>query len=188
MDDHQIVDLFFNRREAAIGEASNKYGGRMLLTAMNILQSRQDAEECLNDALLKAWESIPPVRPMILGAFLVKISRNLAINKYRSKSAAKRGGGETSIMLSELEDCIRAGNGTEPEKAYEAAQLTAAINTFLASMNQTARVAFVLRYFYGESIAGICERFEMSESKIKSLLFRTRKKLAEYLKKQDINV
>jgi len=183
LDDNKIIDLYFERKESAIDETRRKYGQRLYRSAMNILHNSQDAEECVNDALYKAWEAIPPNCPAMLGAFLAKIARNLSINKWKARNAARRGGGEADILLSELEEYIPASqsSGTEPEEAYEANLLTHAINDFLNSIEQEVRVAFVLRYFHGESIRSICERFNMSESKVKSMLFRTRKKLGAYL-------
>jgi len=186
LEDGKILDMFFERRETAIEEAQLKYGRRLFRSAMNILGNSQDAEECVSDTLLKAWEVIPPSRPTMFGAFLAKISRNLAINKWKAKSAARRGGGEIDLMLSELEGCIPSTQAHEPEQAYEASLLTQSINTCLASMDQTARVVFVLRYFHGESIRSISERFDMSESKVKSLLFRARKKLSAHLEKEGV--
>ena len=188
MEDNEILDLFFERNENAIKEAQIKYGRRLFRSAMNILNNSQDAEECVNDTFLKAWEAIPPNRPTMFGAYLAKISRNLAINKWKAKSAARRGGSEIDLMLSELEDCIPSGKNQEPEQAYEAELLTQSINTYLESLEQTSRVAFVLRYFHGESINGICERFNMSESKVKSLLFRIRKKLSAHLEKEGFSL
>jgi len=181
-----ILDMFFGREESAIDEARRKYGKRLFRTCKNILHSNEDAEECVNDTLLKAWDAIPPSRPEMLGAYLAKIARNLSINKWEAKSAAKRGGGETNLVLSELEECISAPDG--PEQEYEANMVTEAINAFLHSIDKTARVAFVLRYFHGESIRTISERFQMSESKIKSILFRTRKKLRTHLEKEGIAI
>ena len=181
-----ILDMFFNRQELALAETRNKYGRRLLRTAKNILHSAEDAEECVNDTLLKAWEVIPPDKPTLFGAFLVKITRNLSINKWKAKAAAKRGGGETDLLLSELEECIPSVGG--PEEEYEASQVTEAINSFLNSMDQTVRVAFVMRYFHGESIKSISERFHMNENKTKSILFRTRKKLATFLEKKGVIV
>lgn len=186
MEDNAIVDLFFAREEEAIDSTKLKYGQRLLRSAMNILHSAQDAEECVNDALLKAWNAIPPSRPTALGAFVAKIARNLAINKWKAKEAARRGGGETTVMLGELEDCLPSPKENRPETQYEANQTTQAINECLATMDQTARVAFVLRYFHGESIASICTRFNISESKAKSLLFRARKKLKSHLEKEGV--
>ena len=184
MEDHRILDMFFERQESAIVEIRLKYGQRLFRTAMNILNSNEDAEECVNDALLKAWEVIPPSRPEKFGAFLAKMTRNLSINKWKAKSAARRGGGETNLLLSELEECIPSLGKLEDE--YEASLVTEAINSFISAMEQTARVVFVLRYFHGESIRAISERFQMSESKIKSILFRARNKLRVYLEKEGV--
>jgi len=186
MEDNAILDMFFARQEMAIDETRSKYGKRLFRTSMNILHSNEDAEECVSDTLLKAWNVIPPTRPELLGAFLVKIARNLSINKWEAKSAAKRGGGETNLVLSELEECLPSEGG--PEQEHEAASITKAINDFLEKIDKTARVAFVLRYFHGESIKTICERFQMSESKVKSILFRTRKKLRAHLEKEGIAI
>ena len=186
MNDNEILDLFFARQEDALDKTKRKYGQRLLRTAMNILHNLQDAEECVSDTLLKAWEVIPPSRPNMFGAFLAKISRNLAINKWKAKSAARRGGGETAIMLSELEDCIPSPTAVMPEAVHEANQVTATINDCLNSMDQATRVVFVLRYFHGESIASICARFNIGESKVKSMLFRARKKLKTHLEKEGV--
>jgi len=186
MDDHMILDLFFARQESAIAETRRKYGQRLHRAAMNILHSPEDAEECVSDTLFKAWETIPPSRPVYFGAYLAKITRNFSINRWEAKGAAKRGGGEVDLLLDELEACIAAPGS--PEEAYEAAQVTEAINAFLGTVNQTARVAFVLRYFHGESIFAISQRFRASESKVKSILFRTRKKLGVYLEKEGIQL
>jgi len=188
MEDSAILDMFFERQELDIAEAKRKYGGRLFRTSKNILHSNEDAEECVSDALLKAWEAIPPSRPAMFGAYLVKIVRNLSINKWEAKSAAKRGGGETDLLLSELEDCISAPNVNRPEEAFESSLVIEAFNSFLSTMEQKARVVFVLRYFHGESIRDISERFKMSESKVKSILFRTRKKLGLYLEKEGIAI
>ena len=184
LDDNEILDLFFERQEEAIDKTKLKYGQRLLRSAMNILHNTQDAEECVNDTLLKAWNTIPPTRPTMFGAFLAKISRNLAINKWKAKEAVRRGGGETTLLLGELKDCIPSLS--RPESEYESNLVTQAINDCLNSMEQAARVAFVLRYFHGENIASICARFNMSESKAKSLLFRARKKLKIHLEKEGV--
>ena len=186
MEDSKILDMFFERKEQAMEETRLKYGSRLLRSAMNVVYNSQDAEECVNDTLLKAWQVIPPTRPTMFGAFLAKISRNLAINKWKAKTAVRRGGGEVDILLGELEDCIPSDKQHEPERAYEATQLTQSINSYLSSMEQTARIAFILRYFHGESILNISERFNMSESKVKSMLFRARKKLAAHLEKEGV--
>jgi len=184
LEDCVILDMFFERKESAIEETKCKYGKRLFRTSHNILNNKEDAEECVSDTLMKAWGTIPPNRPVMLGAFLVKIARNLSINKWEAKSAAKRGGGEAHLLLSELEECVPSSTGTE--EAYESIQTTEAINSFLSAEKRTARVAFVLRYFHGESIHSICTRFQMSESKIKSMLFRTRQKLKIHLEKEGV--
>ena len=188
MDDQKIIEMYFGRDEAAIEETRLKYGQRLFRSAMNVLHSREDAEEIVNDTLMKAWSVIPPTTPTTLGAFLSKIARNISINKWRAKSAERRGGGEVDLMLSELEDVIPTAHANTPEEKYESQQVTKAINSCLAGMEQTARVAFVLRYFHGESIASICQRFNMKESKVKSILFRARKKLSAYLQKEGVQI
>ncbi|MCL2874081.1 MAG: RNA polymerase sigma factor [Defluviitaleaceae bacterium] len=187
MEDDKILDLFFERQENALKETELKYGRKLFRLAMNVLNNKPDAEECVNDTLLKAWEAIPPNRPDAFGAFLAKIVRNLSINKWKAKGAVRRGGGEADLLLSELEDCLPSTKDT-PEEVYESRFVTKAIDGCLNSMDQTARVVFVLRYFHGESILGICERFNMSESKVKSLLFRARKKLKAHLEKEGVTL
>ena len=188
MDDSRIIELFFKRKESALENVRLKYGQRLFRTAMNILSNIQDSEECVNDTLFKAWEAIPPNRPAMLGAFLAKISRNIALNKWKAKNAERRGGGETTLVISELEDCIPSPSSNSPEAEYDSNVTTAAINDCLNAMNQTMRVVFVLRYFHGESIANISERFGMSESKVKSMLHRSRKKLKVNLEREGIVV
>jgi len=186
LEDQEILDLYLNRNEAAITETRAKYGLRLYKIAINILHVHEDAEECVNDALLKAWEAIPPSIPEWLGAYMAKIVRNLSINKWQARGAAKRGGGETSILLGELEDCIPDKGG--PEAEYESNRVQEAINAGLATMDNTARTTFILRYFHGESIKDVCQRFNMSESKVKSILFRARKKLGAYLEKEGVAI
>ena len=179
-----IIDLFFERNESAIAETKRKYGKRLFRTSKNILYNNEDAEECVSDALLKAWSVIPPSRPVLFGAFMLKIVRNLSINKLEAKSASKRGGGEADLLLSELEECLPSSE--KLEEVYEASLITEAINSFLSTLEQSVRVVFVLRYFHGESIREISERSKVSESKVKSVLFRTRKKLQLYFEKEGI--
>ena len=188
MEDTEIIDMFFERNEEALNQTRQKFGRRLFRSANNVLNNGMDAEECVNDTLLKAWHSIPPTRPNVLGAFLAKIARNLSLNKWKAKTTARRGGGEVELMLSELEGCIPSTKISAPEDAYESKLVTQAINDYLNSVDQSTRVAFVLRYFHGESILDICERFNMSESKVKSLLFRTRKKLKEHLEKEGVAI
>lgn len=185
-DDALLIDLYFARNEQALTQTKKKYGKRLYHTARNILYNHEDAEECVSDTLMKAWSVIPPHRPTLLGAFLAKITRNLAINKYEAKKAKKRGGGEIPLLLSELEESIPAGS--TPEQELEGAILSGYISSFLAGLDKPTRVIFVLRYFQGEPIKGISHRLNISESKVKSSLFRTRKKLKTYLQKEGVVV
>jgi RNA polymerase sigma-70 factor (ECF subfamily) len=182
--DDNLLEMFINRDEAAIEQARTRFGARLFATAMNILGSREDAEEIVSDALLKAWETVHTVLPTALGAYLAKMSRNMALNKWKAGRTVKRGGGEVTMLLGELEDTIPDKTG--PEQQYEAHRLSAGINTCLQGLDATARAAFVLRYFHGESIGGVCKRLKMSESKAKSMLLRTRKKLREHLQREDL--
>ena len=184
MEDSEIVDLFWQRQEAALVKAQEKYGRRIYCTANNILHDEEDAKECANDTLLRAWEAIPPNRPSLLGAFLSKIVRNLAINRWKAKGAEKRGGNQTDLLLSELQECIPASGGLD--ELYESAVVVQSINGCLQAMEQASRVVFVLRYFHGETISAISERFEMNENKVKSILFRARKKLKTQLEKEGV--
>jgi RNA polymerase sigma-70 factor (ECF subfamily) len=186
VNDIDIIELYFQRDEKALEATKCKYNHQMFHTSMNILRNIQDAEECVNDTLFKAWSSIPPTRPQFLGAFLMKITRNLSINKWKAKGAARRGGDTVEVLLNELEECLVGSQIGLPEEEYEASLVTEAINDCLSSMNQTARVVFVMRYFHGESIRNICERCDMTESKVKSLLFRSRKRLKAHLEKEGI--
>ena len=186
MDDNSILQLFGDRREDALEEVRYKYGSRLFRVAMNITKSREDADECVNDTLLRAWNAIPPQQPTLLGAFLAKITRNLALNRLESRTAARRGGGEMPLVLNELEECVPALAANRPEQAFENAEITAAVNAFVGTLDSAVRVQFVLRYFYGESINNIATRFKLSESSVKSTLFRTRKKLHAHLSKEGV--
>ena len=187
MDERTILEMFCKRNEAALAEVRRLYGARLQKTALNILHSNEDAEECVNDALLKAWEAIPPAMPERLGAYLAKIVRNLALNRWEAKNAAKRGGGAVNILLDELAESVPTPEHT-PEEAFEANTVTASINNCLGNMKAQMRAAFVLRYFHGESIANICKQFRISESKAKSMLHRARKILREHLEKEGISI
>ena len=184
MEDSVIIDMFWQRHEIALLKAQQKYGKRIHNTALNILHSSEDAKECVNDTLLKAWDAIPPTKPTLLGAYLTKIARNIAINRWKAASAEKRGGGKVDILLSELQDCIPALEG--PEDVYDSTFTADVISAYLHSTDQTTRVVFVLRYFHGESIRNISQRFQTNENNVKSILFRARKKLKVYLEKEGV--
>ena len=184
MDDEMIFDLYWARSESAINETAIKYGNYCFSIAINILQNNEDAEECLNDTFLKAWDSIPPQRPGIFSSFLGKITRNLSLNKYKERRTKKRGGGDVALLFSELEDCIPSSSNVETE--YEANQVIEIINSCLLSMDGESRIVFVRRYWYADTIQAIAARFQMSESKVKSMLFRARKKMKTYLEKEGV--
>ena len=179
-----ILDLYWARCESAIKETAQKYGNYCAVIAVNILQNNEDAEECVSDTYLKAWDAIPPERPSIFRAFLGKITRNLSLDKYKQSQAKRRGGGEVTLLLSELEDCIPSIGGVEAQ--HESGLIVKAINDCLLSMESEVRIIFVRRYWYADSIQTIATRFRMNESKVKSILFRSRKKLGAYLEKEGV--
>jgi len=133
---------------------------------------------------MKVWNSIPPQRPILFSAFIGRITRNLSLNMYKARITQKRSGGETALLFSELEDCIPAANTVEDE--VEVRLLEEAIESFLSGIKQEERLLFMRRYWYADSISKIAERYSISESKVKTNLFRTRNKLKYYLKEKGI--
>ncbi|MCQ2425391.1 MAG: sigma-70 family RNA polymerase sigma factor [Lachnospiraceae bacterium] len=186
MEDAALVTLFFERNEEALVLAEKQYGAYCFTIAKNILNSDPDAEECVNDVWLRAWNAIPPARPAVLSSFLGKIARNLAIDRCRKKQAEKRAGGEYALSLEELNECT-GGIGMATEDA-ERMELGAKISAFLRGEPTEARKIFVCRYFYCDSVKDIAARFGISEAKVKSALFRTRGRLKTYLEKEGIPV
>lgn len=182
MDDSEIVKLFTERSEAAIAAALEKYKGYCLKIALNILGSREEAEECVNDALLKAWDMIPPHEPQMLSTFLGKITRNIAINRYRQGLAEKRGSGETALAFDEMSELISGSSNVESEA--ERRELLDEINAFLKRLPERNRNIFICRYWYCDSVSEISREFAVSESNVSVILNRTRKKLREYLQKR----
>ena len=183
MEDSEIIDLFYARSERAITELAGKYGGVCTRVAENILNNSLDAEECVNDAYLGAWESIPPTRPQPLKAYICRIVRNLSIRKYHANTAVKRNS-YYDAALDELEDCLASKTGVEEEVSVR--ELAALIDEFLDTLNQDSRVMFVRRYWYADSIAGLAARFGTTENNISVRLFRTREKLRDYLERRGI--
>ena len=184
MNDEMILDLYWARSESAISETAKKYGNYCFSISDNILQDNEDAEECVNDTYLKTWNAVPPQRPLNFRAFLGKIVRNLSLNKYKEKRTKKHGGGEITLLFSELEDCVPSGSDVERES--EANEVIEAINSFLTSMDSESRIVFVRRYWYADSVKAIAENFQMSESKVMSMLFRARNKMKTYLEKEGV--
>ena len=179
MHDDEIVRLFWERREEALRETQEKYGRYCQGIAKNILENDQDAEECTNDALLKAWESIPPEKPASLKAYLGRITRNLSFNLYRKAHANKRGGGAFTAVLDELAECV--AGGVEPEEEWAKKELAEAINDYLAGLSKDRRQLFAARYFYADEIPVIAKRFGIRENTASVRLARLRKGLREYL-------
>lgn len=184
MDDIEIVDMYWHRNEQAITETAQKYGAYCMRISMNILNDRLDSEECVNDTYMQAWRAIPPHRPGILSAFLGKITRNLSINKYNACHAKKRAEREFSLSLDELDDCVNGD--VNVENGLELAEISRSISDFLRKQPELIRRTFVCRYFYCDSISEIANLFKISESKVKSMLFRTRKKLKQHLEQEGI--
>ncbi len=182
MEDTQIVILYNQRDESAIAETSKSYGTACKRMAGRILTNAQDIEECVNDAYLQAWNSIPPENPQNLGAYLVTITRNIALNMLKYNNRQKRGGGQITEMLDELYDCIHTPE--DIEESVDERLLTQALDNFLYTLTYDSRTVFVQRYIAMLSINEIAEQYNFSESKVKSILMRTRKKLRKYLKQE----
>ncbi|HPX70322.1 MAG TPA: RNA polymerase sigma factor [Bacillota bacterium] len=186
MEDNKIVELYWERDEAAIEQSSAKYGRYCRSIAYNILYNDEDVEECLNDTWMRAWGSIPPARPVSLRAFLGKITRNLALDRYDAARAQKRGGGEFCAVLDELSEYIPdTGSGYESVEDIEIEEI---LNSFLESLSPERRKVFMRRYWYMDSIKEIAEFYEISESKVKTVLFRSRAELKAVLTKEGIEV
>lgn len=179
MDDAKIVELFLARDERAIPATAEKYGNYCFSIANNILENREDAEECVNDTYFNTWNAIPPQRPQILSSFLGKIVRNLAFNRYKYNTAEKRGGGQLPAVLDELAECV-SGTG-DAEQAYLYKELVAAINDFLGMLSLEKRNIFVRRYWYTDSISEIAARYNLSYFGVAMILKRLRSKLRSYL-------
>ena len=182
MDDNEIVELYWKRSEKAITETSKKYSNYCHYISYNILHNDEDVKECLNDTYLRAWNAIPPERPTYLASFLGKITRNLSLNRYKQNTTKKRGFGQTELALSELEDCIPAKS--DVEQTIDEMILVETLNNFLAALPKINRMIFVRRYWYLSKINDIAEEYSMSESKVKSMLFRTRNELKKHLEKE----
>ncbi len=186
MEDKQIIDLFWQRSESAISAVSEKYGPYCSKIAGNILEIKEDVEECVNDTWLLVWQIIPPDRPVRLAAYLGKIVRNVSLNRVKYFSAEKRGFGQTNLVLSELEECVPAADNVEQE--MDERILIQAIGRFLRSLPAGRRNIFIRRYWYMMSVKEIAKIYGMSESKTASLLFRKRKDLKVHLQKEGILV
>lgn len=184
MDDRAIIELFFERSERAIRELGDKYGKVCYRLSYNILHSREDAEECVNDAYLGAWDAIPPARPDPLPAFLYRIVRNLSLARYHAGRTVKRGGGSYAVALEELEDCLASPRTVEGE--LEQQELVRLIEDFLDTLTSENRVLFLRRYWFSDSYGEIAERTGLSEKNVSVRLSRVRKELRHYFEERGV--
>ena len=182
MDDAAIVALFWHRDERAIGETERKYGPYCRSIAGSLLVDARDVEETLSDTWLQAWRSIPPQRPVQLATYVGKLTRNLALSRVRELQAQKRGGGEAELALEELADCLRGSD--DPEAALEARELGRTLNRFVAGLRKQERDIFISRYYFLVPLGELSRITGCTQGKLKSILFRTRKKLNVYLRKE----
>ena len=186
MEDAQIVALYWDRDEAALAESERKYGGYCRAIALGILESREDAAECVNDTWLRAWEAMPPRRPARLDTFLGKLTRNLSLVRWRALRARKRGGGQTELALSELEECLPAAG--RPEREVEAQALAESLNRFLSALPREKRMLFVQRYWYLRPVEELAAAHGMRKNTAASALFRRREQLRQHLEKEGFTV
>ena len=185
MEDNKIIELYWSRSELAVSRTAEKYGGYCFAIAENILHSREDSDECVNDTWLNAWSSMPPQRPNILSAFLARITRNLAFNRYNYLRRQKRGGG-LDILLSELEECIASPHTVE--RGYDEKRTAEVIGAFLKEIPASHRALFVQRYFFCRSFEELGRLTGWSKGKINSLLYRMRIQLRERLEREGIGL
>ena len=183
MEDSGIVALFFERSEQAIGELDRKYGAQARRLAVNILGDRGDAEECVNDAYLAVWSTIPPKLPASLGGYFCRIARNIAAKRYRANAAQKRNS-HYDAALDELAETLAAPGG--PESALDAKELTAAIDRFLDGLSDGDRYLFLRRYWFGDDLAALADRTGLGRRRTSVRLFRIRDKLRQYLMKEGL--
>ena len=186
MEDRQIIDLFWSRDEQAISALDEKYGEFCRYIAFNILKSREDCEECVNDTYLRVWNVIPPQRPDFFRAFLSRITRNLAFDMCKSKARAKRGGGEAVISISEMEGSI--SSYSDAQEDYAVKELGEAIGRFLRTLSERDRDIFVAKYYFVSSVDEISEKLGLSSKYVWNILARTRIKLKNFLEKEGYSI
>ena len=185
MTDQEIVELYWQRSEEAIFCTMRQYGGYLMKLAVNILHLREEAEECVNESYLSAWEQMPPDRPERLLPYLGRITRCLALNRYDYLNARKRKA-DFTLQLSELEDCLSSGD--TPQEQLDRRALAQAISAFLRSEDAESRMLFLRRYWYSDPIKDIAKRCGLRESTVKSRLFRIRGRLKDYLLREGFHL
>ena len=183
MDDVMIVSLFEARDESALAETQKKYENYCRTIAERILSSREDAEECVNDAYRKAWDTIPPQKPTSLASYMGMLTRQLSLNRLRQNKSAKRGGGDVPLVLEELQECI---SDRSDVPSADDMVLRDTLNRFLGELPKRTRMMFMRRYWFTEDVARIAADFGVTEGHVNVLLCRTRKKLKQYLEKEEI--
>lgn len=183
MENEEIIALYFKRDETALKQTLVDFGAYMKAVSYGILGNNEDSEECVNSALQSLWNTIPPNKPENFKAYIAKVTRNVSFGRYDYNTAKKRSCAFVQ-PIDELDFCL--SNKTTPQTAFEEKELSKAISAFLSELPRHKRMVFVRRYFYCDSIAKIADTFDMSEGKVKSMLFQTRSKLKKYLEKQDM--
>ena len=184
MKDTEIIDLYWTRNERAVTETQATYGKYCYSIAFHILHGKEDAEECVNDTWMRAWNAIPPARPARLSLFLGTITRNLSFDRWKQKNALKRGNGEMEATLDELAECIPDKSNTE--ETVEQKELERQINLFLGTLQERERNVFLRRYWYAEEYSEIAGRYGMKLNTVKTTLFRVRGKLKAYLEQEGV--
>ena len=183
MNDERIVALFFERSEQAIVELDKKYGRACYAVSYNILNDRQDAEECVNDAYLGTWNAIPPAKPNSLLSFVCRIVRNLSLKRYAQRTAAKRNS-HYDVALEELQDCLAGSKSIEEEIAQR--ELAQIIEAFLDTLSRQDRVIFLRRYWFSDAYVDIAKQVGISEKNVSVRLTRIRKELRKYLLEREV--
>ena len=186
MDDESIINLYLQRDQSAIPATGEKYGQYCLSVACNICGNIEDAEECVNDTYWEVWNSIPPQHPRNLRAFLVRITRNLSLNRLKWNTAAKRGSGEAVFVLDELSELVSGASSVEDD--YDRKELIDTINSFLDTLSSRKRFLFLRRYWYFDSITTLALHFGTSNNHISVMLSRIRKQLHFYLIERGFNL
>lgn len=185
MEDGKIIELLWERSEEGLNELSKKYGANCKRVAGNILNNPLDAEECVNDAFLAVWNTVPPQNPDPLSAYLYRVVRNQALKKYHANTAEKRNS-VYDVAFEEIEDCIASSVSVEDETG--AAEMTRKINAFLETLDKTGQIIFIRRYWYSDSIGEIAEYLQTNVNAVSIRLSRIRKKLAAFLKKEGVSI
>ena len=173
MEDEKIVELFEKRDERAVAETRSKFFHYLTKISMNVLGDAGDAEECVNDTYLKAWQNIPPDRPRSLSAYLAVIVRRVSLDRLKKRAAGKRNGAEYDLSLDELGECVPSG-GSSVEDEFERTELGKCISRYLFSLPETERVVFTGRYFYLDSVRAIASYTNLTPAKVRGMLEKLR--------------